>query len=1556
MSAPIVYKDGIVKDTLFTILTNGSVTTADSNYIVDDYGDINFETQSTDSDNSISTDGTVYDSAFVITDDGNVIGEYPDYIVDDSGYVIFNRVDDPGINNTNGLIEIGYDGQAIDPVIVLSTRSGNKYGVIPNVKAIQRTHPLNDVAELSFDVYKEVDGEICPNWNDIKDFKFIQIPHDNTWYEAHITIDEDNNTVKHAQCIHANEAELSQLYLYEVEINTEDDIARDDYVETCFYNPDNPDGSLLDRILSDKAPYYQIYHVDDSLKNLYRVFSFDGTSIHDALNEISEEINCLFIYGEWSENDGCYHRTISAYDLEDVCLDCGKRGEFSNGVCTSCGSTNIKEGYGEDTGIFISVENLSDSISYETNVDDVKNCFRLTAGDDVMTAAIKSCNPNMSQYMWYFSDDMLEDMSEGLSDKLTEYENLVSYYKDEAQIDIAQSYIDTYNTLVETYGSESTELTTLEYPIIGTTQLIEAYYYATNLYGYLKSEMMPSSESVGDTSAVEQMDILSSNNNMSRVGISSVSGTIAYTTANSAIQSYAKVFIDTARYKVSVFTNDIEGTTWNGTITITSYTNEDDTDTSEFTITLFDGSDNETYSEWLEQSVKKAMANREATDLSVVKLFESSETVADFTQRIKQYSLDYLNIMYEMATSALTIMAEQGIASSTSTNTDVYTGLYKPYLDKSVALQNEIAQRELELSYLLLPTDDEGNTDTRYQDPGFLDVINNAQTSIRDTLDMRNFLTEEYWEELSFYRRETDFSNSNYISDGLTDSEIVEQAQQFYEVAEKEIVKAATLQHSISASLRDFLLMPEFFALQKHFKTGNWIHLEVDEKIYKLRMTNWTVDYDSIEDLDIEFSDVVLAGDTISDIESILSQSKSIATTYDYTQRKATKGDDASNVLKAYKNNGIDFNKIKAIKSRGNTNIVYDDDGILLQRVYDNDTLPEQARIYNNGIYITKDAWETVSTGLGHFSYVDPETDQTVETYGIIADTVIGKLILGDQLKIYSQSNRFQASDDGVVITAKEDADNTDLFVVQKDTGEVDEYGNPVYDKYIYVDSDGDVKISGSSVFIGTQTVSEAVDDAKKVATNYLSIDSSGIMVANMSNGIQTPSNATGRNVMITSNDVEIRNGQTNLATFGTEIVIGQTSSKNVLVNSSGVNIRNGSTSLGYFGDNVRIGRSGSGNMTITKSKVNVYGYNGGNALSFGTKNDESTGLATVTEVLEVGEWNNGENSTVRIGAYTNHKIVAVSSCLKNNSTSISVTVDGNYFVYNNTSLANGNYIVITYTTDDVVSFLQVGSAHSTGSNSLGVGSETQSSGVNAVAFGGSTSARGSNSFAAGYLTDSRGEASVAFGRETSASGEGSFATGVGTSAKGAYSATFGANTTASGDNSLSAGWGSSATGDYSAAFGLNTIASGLNTFACGQGNISSSNDLFCVGYGSSSQRSNAFRVNKYGNAFFAGLLYSGDGLNVPTKKLFAFNAFSETSESVAAGGVLRVGIDITKEDYTPVAIAGVQLLNSKFSYYCAYINATDDEIAVYIKNNGTSADTTKINVRIFYVTYVSMY
>ena len=284
------------------------------------------------------------------------------------------------------------------PTFLLGNRSGNILGKI-NAKKINFKGSMNNAAEISFKVYKYIDGELDTLWDSIKDFKLVYCKEYDCWFEIAVNIDESNETIKQCEGIQLAQSELAQIMLHNIEINTENDIMRDDYVKsTVLYNANDSTVSLLDRIM-EKAQHYSIVHVDDSIKNIQRTFSFDNKSLYDAFQEIASEIGCLFVFNSGRRSGTSVVREISVYDLQTYCLDCGYRGEYSDS-CPKCNSSNLVEGYGNDTNIFITADEIADSVSFSTDTGAVKNCFKLEAGDDLMTATIRSCNPTGTDYLW----------------------------------------------------------------------------------------------------------------------------------------------------------------------------------------------------------------------------------------------------------------------------------------------------------------------------------------------------------------------------------------------------------------------------------------------------------------------------------------------------------------------------------------------------------------------------------------------------------------------------------------------------------------------------------------------------------------------------------------------------------------------------------------------------------------------------------------------------------------------------------------------------------------------------------------------------------------------------------------------------------------------------------------------------------------------------------------------------------------------------------------------------------------------------------------------------
>jgi len=332
-----------------------------------------------------------------------------------------------------GNIQIKFDtqGSPLPLRMILATHSGQIIREMP-INNVKFKDDLGNGSEVSFIVYKErcitKSGEIDTDfWEHIDNMRFGYCPEFDMWYELQVEFTDSSETAKAVTAVSLGEAELNQARVYGIEINTDADIARDDYEPTVLYNSSDKSVSLIDRLLY-KCPHYKVGHVDASIQGIQRTFQFNNKTVYEAFQDIAQEIGCLFRIDCRKTDSHNIVRTINVYDLWNTCLECGERGEFMD-VCDNCGGTHIKKGYGEDTTVYVDKHNLANEIVFSTDVGSIKNCFRLEAGDELMNSTIINCNPNGSQYIWYIPEYMQEDMTDELKTKLDEYNRLYDYYQ-----------------------------------------------------------------------------------------------------------------------------------------------------------------------------------------------------------------------------------------------------------------------------------------------------------------------------------------------------------------------------------------------------------------------------------------------------------------------------------------------------------------------------------------------------------------------------------------------------------------------------------------------------------------------------------------------------------------------------------------------------------------------------------------------------------------------------------------------------------------------------------------------------------------------------------------------------------------------------------------------------------------------------------------------------------------------------------------------------------------------------------------------------------------------
>ena len=977
-------------------------------------------------------------------------------------------------------IRFNVNHNPIQPTLVLGHRSGALVGALPYYN-YNITGSMTDGYSISFQVSKYNNGEEYLYWDEIKDLRFVWLKDWNQWFEIYVEVSEESGLVKNITGTDVGHAELSQINLYNIQINTDDDIALDDYVPTCLWNAENTKGSLLHRI-SEKIPHYTYAHVDTSIAKLYRQFEFDDESMWDAFNDIAEELNCIFVTDVYTGDDGKIHRDISVYDLENYChndscnyyVQKGYRYREENMLtCPKCGSTNISHGYGNDTTIFVAKENLAQDITYTTDIDNVKNCFNLVAGDDVMTAAIRGCNPNGSDYLWYIPQETRDDMSSELQEKLSSYDEQYKYYNEDYQMSLD---VSTYNTLVQKYKQIDTEskIETIDTSVKGFSNLTLAYYNTVDFYYYLKSELMPSA-TLNDTTAAKEAAKLSSSS-LSPVAVADLQSVTTAATKKAVI-SKAKTIVD-FRYDVTASEYKYDSSThaWSGKLTVkNSYIPEGDEENytegvAYSTITIAESSPiyiNDDYENYIKQKIELALNDENTKDVSITSLFKKDITVSDdtysgaFVDELHKYCYDSLSMFYQCAEDVLSIMQEAGYGDPKH---ELYQSYYLPYYNKERAISKEMKVRADEIG---IQHDDETFESGTISDT--MQAVTKLQNEIYDKLNFKKYIGD-YWTEFCSYRRDSSYSNDNYVSDALTNAQIVARAMEFFETAQKEIYKSANLQHSISSTLNNLLVMKEFEPLLDSFELGNWIRIRIDGKVYKLRLIQYDLSFDDLTTLNVEFSDVKNTVNGLSDLESVISQASSMSSSYSTVQRQASAAEDTTKSVDHWVERGLDATNLNIMNNATNQDQVWTENGMLFRK-YDpvtEDYANEQMKIINSTIAITSDNWKTIGTALGKINYIDPETGDTIEDYGIIAKKIIGTSILGEEAKFYTTDSSVSIDSNGLVITGKTSND-IPLFKVRRKESD----GSCT--DLLYLDSSGQLIIDGTATFKNSLGTSKSV-------------------------------------------------------------------------------------------------------------------------------------------------------------------------------------------------------------------------------------------------------------------------------------------------------------------------------------------------------------------------------------------------------------------------------------------------------------------------------------------------
>ncbi|MBP3326671.1 MAG: tail fiber domain-containing protein [Coprococcus sp.] len=976
------------------------------------------------------------------------------------------------------------------PNLLLMTRSFDVIGKISNYSNWNISLVGNGMDEISFEVNKYINGVLCPIWNDLIDLKIVDVMGFGR-FEISVNYTDNTQTVKSVHGI-SLETELAQIPLYEFHVNDDDAMTmektnynKDDFDEygnfipTVFYREilldDTPEEakkkrkhSLLHRVLADKAPHWHIGSITshitfsedeqpESVETFQRTYTCDGTSIYDFLTgEVAKESNVIFTFDT-------INREINCYSLCD-CID-QETGKI------------LAKGIGEDTNILVSKNKLANEITISSNKENVKNCFRIEGGDDVITDMVRVVNMNGTNYIYQFADFQYNDMPEALKSKIQAYQKIMSsqevqdkYYGNGDMSDFINGTLTLFvtseteaatvlnickNNKIVTNNTKISDYADTPYWYIVTSnnakelylsktqkspyKSVENTFNTMGIYtrlcekydelSYFESSMMPE-VFISETTAEEQYNIVVDELTKSdmTVGVSSLNNynDNLFAGISNNIEAMANILID-ARYNAEVIKdsasfgkNEKDEYIWTGNIQITRAADDTDcypknnTEAYQNTIHVKVSDDELTFTK---QKIEKALSKGSMLDIDfdIDTIWNDAELALEKkSEKIREYfNLYSLTRLKSFYDGYNSCLS---ILMSLPDTSSVRQELYNKYCHIMQIISNP-------------PTTENPNPV-----PGVLDIrkaqVKSLNTEIENitkeqkafpdkyNLNLHEYLGDDLYIEFCKYRREDSYTNNNYISDGLSTSECLVKAKELVEATTKEAKKACVLQRTVSTSLNNLFALPEFEQLYDKFALFNYIRIRTEDEILKLRLIGVEFNGDSVSDINVTFSEQIESIDgKTDDLTSIIQQAGNMATSFPSTALQAKKGAEANNTVSEIYNVGL--NASKAMLTNNDSNeVTVTSSGIICKRMDDEGYYGDkQLRLTGNMLAFTKDAWKNVSLAIGETTFTNPITNETENAYGIIAENIVGKLIASENMYIGNKDGSVQITGEGITIS-----------------------------------------------------------------------------------------------------------------------------------------------------------------------------------------------------------------------------------------------------------------------------------------------------------------------------------------------------------------------------------------------------------------------------------------------------------------------------------------------------------------------------------------------------------
>lgn len=358
---------------------------------------------------------------------------------------------------------------------------------------------------------------------------------------------------------------------------------------------------------------------------------------------------------------------------------------------------------------------------------------------------------------------------------------------------------------------------------------------------------------------------------------------------------------------------------------------------------------------------------------------------------------------------------------------------------------------------------------------GIMDEITALDESISDintNLSMSVYFTEDELLELDKFIFGSVYTNEYFVlSENYTFADMQDTARQLYDQGKNAFTRIAQPNYNFSLDAMNFWFLKEYEEYAWSWMLGCTVNAEIREGEWVTPiLLEMEVDYNDPDNFSMVWGNryrLQTAEWTWAELnDQVTKTSNTVAANFSDMIKPVRSGE--LDRFAEFMDSALDTSR-NAVLAGNHQAMLIDSHGILgRMALLDTDGNPieggyepEQIKILNNGIYLTDDNWLSCAMAMGKVNVGG------VDKFGVVADVLVGSMLIGDNLSVINESGNFKV--DGSGMSFANESDNAKIFMnpeqgfhMQAWDAEVNDY----VDK-ISMDMDGNITISGALTSVG---------------------------------------------------------------------------------------------------------------------------------------------------------------------------------------------------------------------------------------------------------------------------------------------------------------------------------------------------------------------------------------------------------------------------------------------------------------------------------------------------------